>query len=273
MRQQALFIQIASLTIKIDFRLNVRPFYRISLTRAIYRHLSQFIIRSSRNTKADWNVVIMKQKPWDVWEITKSEGKKIRYFKFFFEKIRKTYYVNYHIGFFQFLLLLKKAIEDLLYKTGKGFFIHSSACKFRNKNYIFIGKSGAGKSTIIKLFKSMGGIPLSDDSNILINRHRKIYLYQTPFIESNYKIKKENKPLILDGVFFIHKAKKNKIIPIYNKLYIFRRLTLQLFTRRKITKGQTETLFNFIHSNKFYHFYFCKSKTKFELFTQQKLFL
>lgn len=121
------------------------------------------------------------------------------------------------------------AVSIRLSQTG-GFILHASACLFKNKALVFVGKSGAGKSTIKDLLSSSLK-PLSDDVVFIKPKKNKYYLYQ-PFhqIMKDKKIKYTNKKFSLGKIFFLVKSnKRSKIIMIKNKEKIFRKISSEMW--------------------------------------------
>ena len=85
--------------------------------------------------------------------------------------------------------------------------IHGSSIVINNKGYVFIGQSGAGKSTIIK--NATSGKVLSDDTAILRKISNTWYIYRSPF-DMNTTLSTVNR-IILSGIFIIKKSKKESI--------------------------------------------------------------
>mgnify|MGYP001615431686 CR=1 FL=1 len=73
--------------------------------------------------------------------------------------------IYYHVNLGEFNLLFRDAIEDILAKEG-GFLLHASSVCINHKAYVFLGNSGAGKTTILNLLKDEYH-PLGDDLNII----------------------------------------------------------------------------------------------------------
>lgn len=56
-----------------------------------------------------------------------------------------------------------------------GFLCHSAGVEYNHKGFIFLGKSGAGKTTITKLCRSIGCSPLGDDLNLIQKKRTNSY--------------------------------------------------------------------------------------------------
>ncbi len=63
----------------------------------------------------------------------------------------------------------------------KGLLLHSSGIVYKKNCYLFIGKSGKGKSTIIKNIRSKKIKILSDELVSLIFFNKKLFSYKSPF--------------------------------------------------------------------------------------------
>lgn len=113
----------------------------------------------------------------------------------------------YHISLYQFQLILRDIVFKLVIKNN-GLVIHASAIVIRSKAYLFLGKSTAGKSTVVRLLRDFS-TPIADDIAIVMRRKEKYFVYTTPFIEKQRWLKKQNKKYILSGIFFIKKGKKS----------------------------------------------------------------
>ncbi len=265
-----IYIQIASLNIKISFSTKIHPIYRKTIIGNIKKWLYPFIlqIKKSPHTNIIFNFV--KQKPWEIIKSVKKNTH--RSFRLFYEFQDGKYIVNYHESVFNFLFLLRRALQDLFYTNGNGFFIHASACIYRNRLYLFTARPGGGKSTILKLFSKIGAIPLVDDTGIIIKNKNKYYYYQTPFIETNQIKIKTNKNYTIKAIFFLKKSENNHIEPITDKLYLFRRLGKQLLIRNQLSSLQVNTLFSFISKNKFYFLAFSNNRLKFKKFLDSSEF-
>lgn len=113
---------------------------------------------------------------------------------------------SYHISFLQFMLLLAHMITNLL-RRNSGFMLHASACLVGGKAHIFIGKEGAGKSTILKLLRSKFP-PLCDDQAIIRKLKNRYVFYQNPYLEKTPEISKSPLSIPIGGIYLLQKAPK-----------------------------------------------------------------
>lgn len=115
---------------------------------------------------------------------------KISYIGYLKRKSSKVIVTYYHISYEQFLLIVRDICQEYL-ASHEGCLLHGSAIGFHKSALLFIGRSGSGKSTIVKLLKNEF-TPLIDDMMIIRKEKQNFFLYQTPFVERNkYPIKKE----------------------------------------------------------------------------------
>lgn len=90
----------------------------------------------------------------------------------------------------------------------EGFIVHASTLCYKNHGYIFMGKEGAGKSTIRKICKFTES--LSDDVAIIRKVRNKYYLFGSPFYQKTKK-SYPNKKVLIKGVFNLTQKKYTKI--------------------------------------------------------------
>lgn len=170
----------------------------------------------------------------------------------FYKKINKYYYHSYYqINIFQLLFIIREIVLQLL-EENQGFILHASSCLINKEGYLFLGSSGAGKSTIINLIKNKKVI-LSDDQIIVKRERGKYYLYQTPFLEKN-QYQKSFRRYRLGKIFFIVKDKKKKIMKLKKDEKLIGRLTNQLWLREKLKNFSL--IIDFFKKNDFYQLNF-----------------
>src|SRR3989338_4306297 len=175
----------------------------------------------------------------------KQNGKRIRTF--------------YSISLYQFQIILRKILLELLTKYN-GFYLHASANVVGDAIYIFTGQSQAGKSTISRLLHSK--FPSIADDGIYIRKiNDSYYGYILHVIEKSVLITKSTKKFPVKKVFFLNKSKAFKVIPEYNTEFIKEKLVKQIVTDNQFMKKNMLSLFEFIGNFRdFYNIYFAKDK-------------
>ncbi|MDD5613830.1 MAG: hypothetical protein PHQ54_02020 [Candidatus Omnitrophica bacterium] len=100
-----------------------------------------------------------------------------------------------------------------------GFFLHSAAAVKNGICYVFLGPSGAGKTTIANILKNKGYKILHDDF-VCINSKGKTYsVYNHPFKTGSFFCY-DNFLIDRINIFFLEKGKKSSIKKVFNINYI-----------------------------------------------------
>lgn len=91
----------------------------------------------------------------------------------------------------------------------EGAILHACAVELDGKGFILPGRSGAGKTTISRLFAAKGHNLLSDDRVVARKIESEFYAFGTPWAgEANIAA---NRSLPLHGIFFIMHGNENRI--------------------------------------------------------------
>ncbi|HEY5601011.1 MAG TPA: hypothetical protein VIK81_02885 [Patescibacteria group bacterium] len=163
----------------------------------------------------------------------------------------------YQISRYQFISMLQNVLYNLLL-TSNGYLLHSSASNFNNKAFIFVGRSGAGKSTIAKLISKQYPTLSDDMSLIRVNKNGKALYYQNPFIEKNAVMDKSPSSYAIDKIFFLVKDNKFKIEKIGKNSAIEKMAKQIVNPNQKAIKNLMRLTSNF---NGFYLLRFDKDET------------
>ena len=89
-----------------------------------------------------------------------------------------------------------------------GIILHGSGLIFKEKGYLFVGHSDAGKTTLVKIFHHHARI-LNDDRMIVRKENNSFYLYGTPWHGDLSLVAPDRVPL--KAIFFLNQAKENRI--------------------------------------------------------------
>ena len=112
------------------------------------------------------------------------------------------------LKFFKRFNFFFKAIYSRVLVDNNGFLLHASSLVKSGRGYIFSGKKGAGKSTIVEL--SSQDYPLNDDLAIIRKEDKKYFLFASPFYEKN-KVDCDNIKVPINGVYCLQQAPFAKV--------------------------------------------------------------
>lgn len=94
-----------------------------------------------------------------------------------------------------------------------GAVFHGSAVQYDKEGYLFAGLSGAGKSTISKLWAGVPKAKVLNDDKVIVRKESGIfYMYSTPW-HGTYSEYFDQKPVLktrLSKLFYLHHAKINR---------------------------------------------------------------
>ena len=247
--------KIAGFVFVISFQETEIPSRRKKFVKIIKNYLNDFIFNDSIK-KPDYYINIIDILSYHVFKL---KNKKNYFINFWKEKdiYAETYY---HISLAHFQYILRRAILTLFSKK-HGFMLHSSAVLINGKAHIFTGSSGAGKSTVVRLLKKENK-PLADD-NVFVKKENGIYyLYQTPFIEKENRVKRGKNKFEIGGVYFLKKSDDFKLEKIMDKESVFNKLAKEFWTKDKMeSEKQLPFLFKFSYNfDRFFYLYFKKQK-------------
>ena len=108
--------------------------------------------------------------------------------------------------------LCEVLMADLLSKED-GLILHASGISSDGSGKVFVGESGAGKTTIAKLFLERDGSMLLNDDRIIIRKKKNGYLmYGTPWHGELTQVSSQNVPL--EKIFILNQARENRLIPL-----------------------------------------------------------
>lgn len=101
---------------------------------------------------------------------------------------------------------------NALMDTEEGLLLHASAVVREDKAYVFLGRSGAGKSTISQISYDKGLSVLNDDRVIVRKKNGRFFAFGNPWHGTFGKF--ENRSYEIAGLYFIHKKPEHKILPL-----------------------------------------------------------
>ncbi len=110
----------------------------------------------------------------------------------------------------------------------QGMLVHGAAIRDHDRAYLFIGYSGAGKTTMSQLWGSLeGDVSVLGDERIIVRRDEDgWHVYGTPWAGMGFVVANERVPI--SNIFFIRHGKKNEIVTP-SKAVLFQDLFTQVF--------------------------------------------
>lgn len=93
---------------------------------------------------------------------------------------------------------------------GHGILLHACGIELGGRGILFAGHSGAGKSTMARLLKDSGNIPILSDDRIIVRKKGGVFwMYGTPWHGEEEFASPRGCPL--DRIYFINHARENTI--------------------------------------------------------------
>lgn len=112
--------------------------------------------------------------------------------------------------------LLKTVAQVFALVCGKGLVLHASSVERGHVAYVFIGKSGAGKSTVARLTRTAGeGEILSDELTFvgLGSAHERPIVATLPFGQK-HSVRVESRRSPIAGVFTLRQSERVSLLPM-----------------------------------------------------------
>lgn len=228
------FIETAGCVIKVNFLAIEEPFVREKeFIKRIKVYYQGFISSDPQEYNAEVTVTYK-----DSFKVVQNTKFKEYYVNLYQQITQKKYLTYYHLSDEQFYIVIRSILQVILKKS---IMMHGSAININNKAYIFLGESGAGKSTTMKIF-SKKYPPLADDSFIIQKNGSKFIFYSTPAVETNAWFNKTHLPLEIGGFFFLRKAQRHQIQKVSNKSQVIQLLFKQFFTNKATLSNQSKII-------------------------------
>lgn len=250
--RKSIYLQVTGFYIEINFKKTIWHFLKEKIQKDICDYCENFIL-VKKPSKIDFSIDFTDTKITDC--IFLKDGHS-NYLKVFIERENNKIQTYYSISIAEFQVILRKILLDLLV-INKGFLLHASASDISGKAVLFLGPSGAGKTTIINLLRPRHE-PLADDTIAIREEKGGFYFYQLPFYEKELNINKRTERFKIDKVFLLRKANFMKIIKINRKNTIFNQIFKQLLTVKPYLRIQSKHLLHFSMKSHFYYLFFLK---------------
>lgn len=140
-----------------------------------------------------------------------------------------------------------------------GVVLHGSGIILKEKGYLFVGHSDAGKTTVVKIFSHYAKI-LNDDRMIVRKEDGRFYLYGTPWHGEVSLVASDRVPL--KAILFLNQARENKVEKVEG-LEAFKRLygcTIKPLVTKRWAKNALNICQDLSREVPCYHIYFDKTE-------------
>lgn len=160
---------------------------------------------------------------------------------------------------YSFDSFLRIYISNELNKS-KGLLIHSSGFIFNNRAFIFVSKSGGGKSAIIKIFGDYKAF--SDELIPLVFKENQWFVFSSPFWGEIRRRKSKPFKAKLNKIFFIKKDFRNFELKISknNGFYELMRCVMNFNPSKKLANLISDKIISLLNCD-FSILHFSKSKS------------
>lgn len=266
---EKIYLNIAGFNFLLILKDIQQKYYQEEFKKMILNKYPNFIVRS--NSKIDFKLIADYKGSVDI-HVSQNEDKVKRVFTndYSIDEARKRANVNYTVSQLQFDMIIREIIDKYLFEKDKGFYLHGSAVGNKKEAFLFLGKSGAGKSTTAQL---LGGLckVLSDDFLIVRKNKKGFSYYQSISYEKNWDFERTNDPYQISKVFFVKKAKEFSLKKIENKDKVLSMIMKQFFTYDLKPEAQFSLLTEFVNKTEFYYIYVKKDEKLFKDFFRKEI--
>jgi len=154
----------------------------------------------------------------------------------------------------------------------ENFLIHASAVILQRRGFLFLGKSGAGKSTIARLGEEVSGTVLHDDKVLVTKETSHLYLGRMPMSGQNSLLESK---IPLTCIFAIKQDERDYLLPLTDTekadalVEGYLEVSKVLISSPKIIDHGIHVLSTFAHSIPGYELHFRKSLDCWKLIDEQ----
>lgn len=193
---------------------------------------------------------------------------KFHFINLYEQKSQNRIRTYYSISTSQFHYIITETLSHLI--KDSGFFQHASSIVHNGKAYLFLGKSGAGKTTISTLLRKR--FHRFADDLVLIRKIKNTYhCFQNPLWERNWWLSKHTESYELGKVFFLRKSKQCQVTRIHDHEQILGLLVGDFTYDGVQVKDKMEIFMKFVAEfNQFYFLDFPKDEKQVVSFFKNK---
>lgn len=242
------YLNIIGFSIKVSM---IKPRFTVFLRDKLQREIMMLFrdfVSLEKTKEVDFTIEFRES---NIMGVIPGVQSKFHFINLYEQKSQKMIRTYYSISTSQFHYIITEILSTLIKDTG--FFQHASSIIHNGKAYLFLGKSGAGKTTISTLLRKRF-FRFADDL-VLIRKIGGIYrCFQNPLWERNWWLSKHTESYVLGKVFFLRKSERCNISRVKNSKQILR-LLLGDFTYDGVqVKDKMEIFMKFV--SEFSHFYY-----------------
>lgn len=242
-RNKKIHLLLAGATIELIFHHCEISYYQKRFLTELYAVLGGFMTPFSLKKKPDIHINIIHVIEPPTVTIGPGKRKVFKKYALLCDKIGNNFTTFYYINMIQFTQILNTIMQEYLVKVG--FFFHASASYINGQAVLFLGHSGAGKSTITSLLSKKYKI-VADDRIFIKKEHGQFYLYQTPFIEKASEIQKSANRYPISKIYLLQQSKQYSLQKIEDKITIISTCFQQLWIDESNQKYKVQLLMEFI---------------------------
>lgn len=159
-----------------------------------------FILPTDHGDVANFTIDIVQNNEAKI--LTQKEGSFIEFYQL--SPLKSTIMTFYTIGIQQLSLILRYVLQELL-MDNDGFFMHGACSIYKKDAILYLGDSGKGKSTILKLTRNLAQ-PFSDDIFIVRKVGNSYKSYQSPIFDKQHWIHKGWNGFEIRSIYFLEHA-------------------------------------------------------------------
>ncbi len=256
----SIYLDLTGYIFKITFKINTKEMGvagREKLKTDINFLFSSAVVERVKPSKVDFYIDIYDP---NLQELIHEKGSN-RVYQLLFtvvseNRVATTIQINIH----QFRMILWNYYTKLLNKS-KGFVLHSSGVSVGGNAFLFLGRSGAGKSTAASLLTKFYP-QIADDTGVFYKEKGRHYYFSLPLPEKVNWIRRNNTRYNMGKVFFVNKSKEFKVEKITDKEVVLNKFVNQGFASEDASSLMPYIL-EFVSSfDDFYNLYFDKDAEK-----------
>ena len=221
----SLFLSIADCNLELSFEQGENNYYADKLQKEVRQHFAGFLF-NHKPRQVDGKIIL--ENTFIIDSLKANENQKLAFYqKLFTASGKYTLTANSMLSLYELEIVIRHLVEKLL--IGRGLCLHASGVVYNNEAYLFLGPSGVGKSTIVRLLKNRNIQPIADDSLYLVKKSKAYFVYQTTMHDKEQKVPKNKTAYKLGRIFFLQQSPEFSLETLKNKTTILKALLSQVW--------------------------------------------